>query len=141
MTQQKPRLRDSQPGLTVISAVVLVWLPILLYCLRHILLPFTVAGIVAFVCTPLADGLAARTRLPRWCFALTLLVALVTCVTLLAIMTVPELFREIARLRGDLPVDINQLLQAPLAVRTLTLLDTTVDPAQLAHSVAAALHS
>src|SRR5271163_2715664 len=48
-----------------------------LYLIRPILLPFVVAGVIAYVCTPLLDWLAARTRLPRPLFAVLLFLILI----------------------------------------------------------------
>ena len=46
----------------MIGAVVLT---IFLYFIKLILLPFVLAGIVAYICTPALDWAAARTRWPR----------------------------------------------------------------------------
>ena len=46
--------------IAVIAAIVL-----LLYLVREILLPFVVAGIVAYVCTPLVDAISRRLHLAR----------------------------------------------------------------------------
>ncbi len=57
--------------------LVIAAIAISLYLIKPILLPFVVAGIVAYVCTPLLDWLAARTRLPRALFAVLLFLLLI----------------------------------------------------------------
>jgi predicted PurR-regulated permease PerM len=58
----------------MIGAVVLA---IFLYFIKLILLPFVLAGIIAYICTPLLDWAASRTRWPRLLFAIALFIALV----------------------------------------------------------------
>ena len=53
----------------MIAAVVLA---IFLYFIKLILLPFVLAGIIAYICTPLLDWAARRTRWPRLLFAVAL---------------------------------------------------------------------
>ena len=38
---------------------------VVLHLLQNILLPFVIAAVIAYLCAPLIDWLAARTRLPR----------------------------------------------------------------------------
>ena len=56
---------------------ILVALAIFVYLVREILLLFVFAGIIAYVCTPLIDGLTSRMRWPRWIFAALVLLALI----------------------------------------------------------------
>ena len=57
----------------MIGAVVLT---IFLYFIKLILLPFVLAGIVAYICTPLLDWAAKRTGWPRLLFAVALFLLL-----------------------------------------------------------------
>ena len=43
---------------------------VFLYFIKAILLPFLLAAIIAYICTPLLDRLAQRTRWPRLLFAI-----------------------------------------------------------------------
>ena len=45
--------------------VTLVALALFVYLVEFIVLPFVIAGIIAYICTPLLDWLARRTRLER----------------------------------------------------------------------------
>src|ERR1700720_2528493 len=64
---------------TEIRAVVVTFvaLALLVYLVGFIVLPFVVAGIVAYICTPLLDWLAGRTGLPRPLLAVLLFLLLV----------------------------------------------------------------
>src|ERR1039458_958463 len=57
----------------MIGAVVLT---IFLYFIKLILLPFVLAGIIAYICTPILDWTAKRTQWPRLFFAGTLFLLL-----------------------------------------------------------------
>jgi predicted PurR-regulated permease PerM len=53
-------------GMSTHTAVLLVAVAaVLLYLLQWILLPFVMSGLVAYVCTPAIDWLAARSGMPR----------------------------------------------------------------------------
>ena len=58
----------------MIGAVVLA---VFLYLIKLILLPFVLAAIVAYICTPLLDWSARRTKWPRIVFAVGLFIILV----------------------------------------------------------------
>ena len=58
----------------MIGAVVLA---VFLYFIKLILLPFVLAAIVAYICTPLLDWAARRTKWPRILFAVGLFLILV----------------------------------------------------------------
>jgi predicted PurR-regulated permease PerM len=58
----------------MIGAVVLA---VFLYFIKLILLPFVLAAIVAYICTPLLDWAARRTRWPRMLFAVGMFLILV----------------------------------------------------------------
>src|ERR1700757_3634734 len=70
---------DTARGSGGIRPAILIIAPIAvcLYLIKPILLPFVVAGIVAYVCTPLLHWLAAKTKLPRPLLAALLFLLLV----------------------------------------------------------------
>ena len=57
--------------------VTFVALALFVYLVGFIVLPFVVAGIIAYICTPLLDWLAGRTGLPRPQLAVLLFLLLV----------------------------------------------------------------
>jgi predicted PurR-regulated permease PerM len=76
-----------------------------LYLLREILLPFVLAGIVAYVCTPLIDLAARRAHGYRWLFALLVLLVLMALAAVLGWLGVPTAARELVALAAS-PRDV-----------------------------------
>jgi len=68
-------LRDTAEARAVV--VTFVALALFVYLVGLIVLPFVIAGIIAYICTPLLDWLARRTRLPRALLAALLFVLLI----------------------------------------------------------------
>jgi predicted PurR-regulated permease PerM len=118
------------------TVTVAVGLIVFLYLVRDILLPFAVAGIVAFVATPLIDWLAASTRLPRWLYALGILFAILGLGALLGWLGAPPLLQELQRVAGDLQGTVTGLLRVLLGERTLVLMGQRLDAAALGVMVA-----
>lgn len=128
--------RDSRVAGTAIVAALLVFL----YLVRSILLPFVAAGIVAYVCTPLVDWLAARVSLPRALFALAVVAALMTLAALVGWLGVPELLAETLRVTSDLHGAITGFLQALIGKHTLWVLGEPLNAASLSDRAVEALH-
>jgi len=60
-----------------VIVLVVIGLAVLVFLLRFILLPFVVAGVIAYICTPLVDWLTRRTRLPRALLAVLVFLAVI----------------------------------------------------------------
>ena len=142
---QRPAPDDSPPGamhgrverfsnLTTITVV--VGLVVFLYLVREILLPFVVAAIVAFVATPLVDWLAARTRVPRWVYALGVLFAIMGLGALLGLLGAPPLLRELQRIAGDLQGTVTGFVRVLVGNRTLNLMGQRLDAAGIGAMIA-----
>jgi predicted PurR-regulated permease PerM len=127
------------PSLAAAAIVVAVAVP--LYLLRGVLLPFVLAGIVAYVCTPLVDGLAARVKLPRWLFALAMVLVLMACAALIAWLGVPALLREVERVAGDLHGSVQGVAQALIGRHTLELMGEPVSASSVATYVVSGVHA
>jgi predicted PurR-regulated permease PerM len=127
------RLERSSNLTTVTVAVGLV---IFLYLVRNILLPFAVAGIVAFVATPLVDYLTARTRVPRWVYALGILFALMGLGALLGWLGAPPLLHELQRIGGNLQGAMSDFLRVLLGGRTLVLMGERLNAAAIGAMIA-----
>lgn len=119
---------ERSPRAVVMIAVAVAFL----YLVRGILLPFVIAGIVAYVCTPLVDGLAARLRVPRWVFALAVVLVLMAFASLVAWLGVPALLRETERVAGDLRGTVQGFMEALIGKRTITLMGESINAASLA---------
>ncbi len=128
---QLPAARRGARGPSAAVTIVVV-VAVFLYLVRRILLPFVVAGIVAYVCTPLIDWLAARVRLPRWVFALAVVLVLMAFAALVAWLGVPAMLRETERVAGNLRGTVQGFVQALIGKRTLTLMGEPINAASLA---------
>ncbi|MGH8217120.1 MAG: AI-2E family transporter [Steroidobacteraceae bacterium] len=116
---------------TSMAFVILIGLIIFLYFVRAILLPFVIGGIVAFVCAPLIDGVARRSRLPRWLPALLVLTALIGVAALLALLGLPPLIHQVAKIVGDLQGTVEGFVRALIGNRTLEVMGTTFNASTL----------
>jgi predicted PurR-regulated permease PerM len=120
--------RISAATTLAVTAVVMIFL----YLIRGILLPFVLAGVVAYVCTPLIDRLATQTRWPRWLFALAALLGLMALATLLCILGGPALLEEIRKVAGDLQGSLTRLLSALMGNQRFNLMGEPISAGQIA---------
>src|ERR1700681_1758554 len=74
--------------------VTLAALALFVYLVGFIVLPFVIAGILAYICTPLLDWLAGRTGLPRPLLAVMLFLLLVGLAGLIVAVTGRHLVAE-----------------------------------------------
>lgn len=104
---------------------------LLVYLLRDILAPFLIAGILAYICSPLVDRLM-RFRLGRTPATLLVLLLLVGVFVLLLFIVVPLLQKEILLLAQRLPayLDILRSRLEPWLLQQFGL-SLSVDMAQL----------
>jgi predicted PurR-regulated permease PerM len=91
-------------------AVTFVALALFVYLVGFIVLPFVVAGIVAYICTPLLDWLAGRTGLPRSLLAVLLFLLLVGLAGFTAAVAGRHLVAEIGGTVTDLQGTLDHLL-------------------------------
>lgn len=136
MTSGRGAHAPSAAAVTIVVAVA-----VFLYLLRGILLPFVAAGIVAYVCTPLVDWLAARVKLPRWLFASAVVLVLMACVALIAWLGVPALLRETERVAGDLHGSVEGFAQALIGRHTLEVMGEPVSASSVATHVVSGLRA
>ena len=117
--------------ITVIVAVV-----VFLYLVRGILLPFVLAGVISYVCTPMIDWLAAQTRWPRWLFASGVLLGLMALAALLCFLGGPALLEEIGKVASDLQGSLARLLSVLIGDHRLNLMGQAISAGQIAaHTV------
>jgi predicted PurR-regulated permease PerM len=136
---------DSPPGAThgrveqfsnLTTITVVVGLVVFLYFVKDILLPFAVSAIVAFVATPLVDALAARTRVPRWVYALGVLFVLMGLAVLLGLLGAPPLLRALERIAGNLQGTLTDFVRVLVGNRTLDLMGQRLDAAGIGVMIA-----
>jgi predicted PurR-regulated permease PerM len=97
---------------TEVRAVVVTFvaLALFVYLVGFIVLPFVVAGIVAYICTPLLDWLARRTGLPRSLLAVLLFLLLVGIAGFTVAVAGRHLVAEIGGTVTDLQGTLDHLL-------------------------------
>ncbi|MDR3420579.1 MAG: AI-2E family transporter [Xanthobacteraceae bacterium] len=115
----------------MIGAVVLV---IFLYFIRLILLPFVLAAIVAYICTPVLDWAARRTRWPRLLFAVALFVVLAGITTVVLGLSGERLATEVRATAADLQTTLENVTQQALGDRPIHVFGATVNAHDIAQS-------
>ena len=104
-------LDPGETRLLLFGAVAIVFF---LYLIRFILLPFVLAGVIAYVCTPLLDWLAKRTRLPRVLWAVLLLLILVGIAAVALTFAAQHITDEAKSTAADLQITIENLTRQAL---------------------------
>ena len=94
-----------------------------------------VAGVVAYICTPLLDWLAARTRLPRTLFAVLLFLLLIGIALLAMTLAGQNLIAELKSTSTDLQDTLEGLIRSAAGDRPIEWLGHTIDPAEIARAL------
>jgi predicted PurR-regulated permease PerM len=115
-------------------------LTVFFYFIKVILLPFLLAAIVAYVCTPLLDWLGKHTRLPRWLFAVALFLLILAAAALTISFAAQHLVVEGTRIASDLPDTVDKLVRETLGDQPLQVLGQSFDAHGIAQSVQVRIH-
>jgi predicted PurR-regulated permease PerM len=127
------RLIDLQEARAVIIAAAV--LAVFLYFIKLILLPFLLPAVLAYICTPLIDRLASRTRWPRWVFAVLFFLAFLGIGGLFAVFAGERFMFEARNLASDLQGTLERFVRDALGDQPVRLLGNTVDAHQLVAGV------
>ena len=122
------RLIDLEEARAVMIAAAL--LAVFLYFIKLILLPFLLPAVLAYICTPLLDGLAARTRWPRWIFAVLFFLFFLGVGGLFAVFAGERLVVEVRSLASDLQGMLERFVRDAVGDQPVRLLGYTVDAHQ-----------
>jgi predicted PurR-regulated permease PerM len=114
---------------------------LLVYAISWILLPFVIAGVLAYVCTPLVDALALRLRLPRTVLAVAVFLVLVGLAALLGMLVGPPVLAELTTFGSDLRGTIEAFLKGAIGTRTIELLGRPMRAEDLAEAAVNAVSS
>jgi predicted PurR-regulated permease PerM len=118
--------------IAVIAATVL-----LLYLVREMLLPFVIAGILAYVLTPLVDTLARRLRSPRRLVAFAVGLILLAVVAAVAWLGEPLVVHELGRGARDV-ADMRGFVHHWIGGNSVTLLGKQWTDIQIANDISSA---
>jgi predicted PurR-regulated permease PerM len=124
---------------TQTTIFVLIVIIVVVYAIQWILLPFVIAGLLAYVFTPLLAWLARRTGLPRPLFAGLVFLALLSFGSLVGLLGLPPLARELLHVVTDLQGTIRALADAAIGQRTVNLFGQSMNSGQLAEAAAAGI--
>ena len=115
--QQRFTVHHAEPephpsrGTTALVIGIVTVILLFFYFVRNALIPFVFAGVIAFVATPAIDWAAARTRLPRWIFALLTLVLVIGLFVLIGWLGIPSLAGQLTSMGSNLQPSIASLLR------------------------------
>jgi predicted PurR-regulated permease PerM len=114
---------------------------LLLNQLQWVLLPFVIAGLVAYICTPAIEWLAERTRLPRALFAVAAFLALLLFAALLAMLGAPSLIVGLRNIVADLQGIVTDAVRGAIGSATVTLMGEAMNAEAIAQAVMANVRS
>ena len=127
---------------TEVRAVVvtLVALALFVYLVGFIVLPFVIAGIVAYICTPLLDWLAGRTALPRALLAVVLFLLLVGIAGFTVAVAGRHLVAEIGGTVTDLQGTLDHLLHRAADAEPMRLFGRSIDVNGIVRAIGERIH-
>ena len=107
-------------------------LTIFLYFIRLVVLPFILAAILAYICTPLLDWLANRTRWPRLLFAIVLFILIVGVGGLAVTFAAQRLAVELKGMAADLPLMLESFAQQVIGDQSIRIFGQSLNAHELA---------
>jgi len=124
---------------TWMAILLVILVAVLINQLQWILLPFAISGLIAYVCTPAIERLAARTRLPRALYAVAAFLVLVLFASLLGALGVPKVINGLTAIVTDFQGIITAMTRGVIGDSEVTLLGEPMNADQLAGAVVAAV--
>jgi predicted PurR-regulated permease PerM len=106
-----------------------------LYFIRSILLPFVLAAVLAYICTPLLDWLAKRTRLPRALFAILTFLLLVSVAAAVVTIAAQHLVTEARSTATDMQGALENLARQALGSGPIHLFGQTMEADEIVRSL------
>jgi predicted PurR-regulated permease PerM len=127
---------------TEVRAVVVTFvaLALFVYLVGFIVLPFVVAGIVAYICTPLLDWLAGRTGLPRSLVAVVMFLLLVGLAGFTVAVAGRHLVAEIGGTVTDLQGTLDHLLHRAADGEPIRVFGRPIDLNGVARTIGDRIH-
>jgi predicted PurR-regulated permease PerM len=107
-------------------------LALLLYLARDVLGPFVIAGVLAYILSPLVDKIAERTGIRRGIAALLVFLAILTLLGLLIWLLEARLAAEIRGLRAEGPSIVESVVNRLTGGQTVSVLGQQLTPEELA---------
>lgn len=120
---------------TLATFAVIAGVTLFLYLVRHILLPFVIGGIIAYVCAPLIDWLERRSRVPRAIWSLALLLVFAIIVGAIAFLAAPPLVTQLVQILGNLHGAVERFIREFIGGGSYTILGQQITAAKAADYV------
>jgi predicted PurR-regulated permease PerM len=105
--------------------------------LQWVLLPFVISGLLAYICTPAINWLAARTRLPRALYAIATFLVLLLFASLLGFLGVPSLIGGLRNIVTDLQGIVTDVVRGAIGSAQVTLMGEAMNAEAIAQAVMA----
>jgi predicted PurR-regulated permease PerM len=96
-------------------------LAVFLYFIKLVLLPFILAGIVGYVCTPLLDWLAKHSRWPRAVFAVALFLLLMTIAGVMVSFAAERVLDQARSMATDMQAMLERFIGDAIGTKPLVL--------------------
>jgi predicted PurR-regulated permease PerM len=126
---------------TPTTLTVLVVTALVLYEIQWVLPPFVFAGLLAYICTPAIEWAAGRSGLPRALWAALGFLILLTLASLVGLLGIPPLVRELARVLTDFQSIVQALADAALRQGKISMFGTSADAGQVTQAVLGAVRN
>jgi predicted PurR-regulated permease PerM len=131
-TRAAQTLDSGEARAIMIGAVVLA---IFLYFIKLILLPFVLAGIVAYICTPFLDWAARRTRWPRLLFAIALFLLLFGVAVLVLTFAAQRFMVEARAIAADLQGMLENFTRQAIGDQSIHLFGSSMNAREIVQAV------
>jgi predicted PurR-regulated permease PerM len=122
----------SETRAVLLAAIALAFF---LYFVRLILLPFVLAAVVAYICTPLLDWSTRRTRLPRLLFAAALFLLLVVGAGLLVFLAAQHVATEAKSIAVNLQGMIEKFTAQLIGTQSISLFGQSMNANEISKAV------
>jgi predicted PurR-regulated permease PerM len=124
---------------TSTTLFVLIVVALLAYQIRWVLAPFILAGLVAYICTPIVDWLATSMRVPRLLSAILVFAALIGIGIGFGGIVGPPLMRDLVGVVADLQGTLERFARAAIGNGTVAVFGEPMNAAQLAQAATGAM--
>lgn len=110
-----------------------------LYELQLVLLPFVLAGVVSYICTPAIEFVSTRMHLPRLAVAILAFLILLGIGGGIGLLGVPPLLAEVKHILTDFQSTVDNFARSVVGNRTINLFGQQMNAQQLGSQITGAL--
>ena len=118
------------PAWTLTTLVGLLALLVFIYAIHWVMLPFVIAGVIGYVCTPLIDRLAHR--MPRALASVLVFIGILAAAAGLGSLGLPPLLQELKGVATDFSGSMERLAKSVIGEGSVNLFGQTMSAAYLA---------